>query len=366
MITATLDLSASGPRSYAFASWLFLRFLGVIYLSAFLSLASQLKGLIGKRGILPATDFLTARRRFGPRRFWRIPTLLWINSSDCFMQGLCWTGVLAALLLAIGFAPLAMLLLLWVSYLSVFGVGRVFLGYQWDILLLEVGFLGILLAPFEWLPSLPAAAPSPIVVWLFWWLLFRLMLSSGIVKLRSGDVHWRRLTALAYHYETQPLPTPASWHAHHLPAWFHRVSAAVMFAIELGAPWLIFAPPPLPSIAAALFFSLMVLIQLTGNYCFFNLLAIALSLFLLDDQAWAAAFRFLSPGTALSVPAVTFRQQFVWVHAGFALLLLALALPPLARLLRWEPRWPRPIERLFDFFEPFHLVNSYGDRKSVV
>jgi hypothetical protein len=104
----------------------------------------------------------------------------------------------------------------------------------------------------------------------------------------------------------------------------------------------------------------MVLIQLTGNYCFFNLLAIALSLFLLDDEAWAAAFRFLGPDTGLILPAITFRQQFVWVHTGFALLLLALALPPLARLLRWEPRWPRPIERLFDFFEPFHLVNSYG------
>ena len=43
------------------------------------------------------------------------------------------------------------------------------------------------------------------------WLLFRLMFSSGVVKVRSGDRTWRTLTALTFHYETQPLPTPLAW-----------------------------------------------------------------------------------------------------------------------------------------------------------
>src|SRR5437879_12271065 len=61
-----------------------------------------------------------------------------------------------------------------------------------------------------------------------------------------------------------------------------------MFAIELGAPWLIFAPPRLPRLRVAAFV-LLVLgqlgIALTGNYGFFNVLAIVLCVALLDDAA---------------------------------------------------------------------------------
>src|SRR3989440_7305390 len=59
-----------------------------------------------------------------------------------------------------------------------------------------------------------------------------------------------------------------------------------MFAIELGAPWLIFAPRRFPGlrVAACVLLVLGQLgIALTGNYGFFNLLAIVLCLALLDD-----------------------------------------------------------------------------------
>jgi hypothetical protein len=355
MSTAAMKLAS--PDSYALASWLFLRLLGVIYFSAFLSLAFQLKGLVGRQGILPAVEFLAARRRFGARRFWRVPTLCWFNSSDPFMLGICWTGVVLAACLVAGLFPMAILILLWLAYLSLFSIGRIFLGYQWDILLLETGFLAIFAAPTDlsrWCP--PAVSPPPIIIWLLWWLLFRLMFSSGVVKFRSADEHWRRLTALAFHYETQPLPTPVAWHAHQLPIGWHRVSATVMFAIELLAPWLIFGPPPLKYTAAGLIVLLMILIQLTGNYCFFNLLAIALSLLLLDDRALFPIFGGLVPARAL----VARIEPTQWFQAGVGILVLALSLVPLARLARLEISWPRPLESLFDFFEPFHLVNSYG------
>ena len=67
-------------------------------------------------------------------------------------------------------------------------------------MLLEAGFLAIFLKP---------AYPR---VWLFRWLLFRLMFESGAVKLLSGDPSWRNLTALGVHYETQPLPTAVAWY----------------------------------------------------------------------------------------------------------------------------------------------------------
>ena len=123
------------------------------------------------------------------------------------------------------------------------------------------------------------------MLWLLRWLLFQLMFESGCVKLVSGDPAWRHLTALTFHYETQPLPTWIGWYAHQLPAWFQKASTLVMFGIELLVPFLIFAPRRLRQFACGALVFLQVLIMLTGNYCFFNLLTIALCLLLLDDAA---------------------------------------------------------------------------------
>ena len=62
-----------------------------------------------------------------------------------------------------------------------------------------------------------------------WLLLFKLLFSSGCVKLFSGDPNWRHLTALAFHYQTQPLPTWMGWYANQLPLWFQKWSCAGMF-----------------------------------------------------------------------------------------------------------------------------------------
>src|SRR5438094_96550 len=233
-----------GSGNSVLASWLFLRLLGLIYLAAFVSLATQVKGLVGTQGILPAAGFLDQRRHWGFERFYRLPTLCWFNASDGFLLWLAWGGAGLSVLLVIGFAPMPVLALLWMLYLSLFGICRIFLGYQWDILLLETGFLAIFIAPFDLLPGFPpTTAPSKIILWLLWWLAFRLMFSSGFVKLRSGDRNWRNLEALSYHYQTQPLPTWTAWYVHQLPGWFHKLSVLVMFTIELVAPAFAFMPP---------------------------------------------------------------------------------------------------------------------------
>ena len=56
-----------------------------------------------------------------------------------------------------------------------------------------------------------------------------------------------------------------------------------MFGIELGAPFLIFAPRRIRFFGGAAIVFLQILILLTGNYTFFNFLTIALCLLLLDD-----------------------------------------------------------------------------------
>jgi len=276
--------------SYGLVRSIFLRFLGVIYLSAFVSLGTQINGLIGRNGIEPADQYLKLvnqqldHAHIGIVRYQWLPTLCWFNCSDGFLQLLCWGGALVSLLLVAGMAPVLCLVLLWVAYLSLSVVGSVFLSFQWDALLLETGFLAIFLAPLtSRLRWSGGPAPSRVIKWLLCWLLFRLMFESGVVKLASGDISWRHLTALNVHYQTQPLPTWIGWYARQLPASFQGLCVGVMFSIELAVPFFIFGPRRLRFAAFFLLVLLQVCILATGNYCYFNLLTIALCLLLLDD-----------------------------------------------------------------------------------
>ncbi|SPE56593.1 conserved membrane hypothetical protein [Verrucomicrobia bacterium] len=355
-----LSNHAGGGGTYVLAAGLFVRLLGLIYLVAFASLAVQARGLMGRQGILPADEFLQRRRRWGVRRLYLWPTLCWISGSDVFLVSLAWSGAGLGALLAAGIAPRASLILLWVFYLSLYTVGEVFLGYQWDVLLLEAGFLAIFLAPGNLAPEFPPSSPpSPIILRLFWWLLFRLIFSSGVVKLRSGDLTWRKFTALSYHFETQPLPTPLAWHAHQLPRRWLRVATAGVLAVELLVPFLIFGPARVRHWAAGLIVGLMALIELTGNYGFFNWLAIALSVMLLDDQFLWPFFQWLRPAAEQVVPA-TPSATVSWPAMAVALVVAGLSVVVVVRLLRLEINWPRPIVRAIDLLEPFRLVNSYG------
>ena len=275
---------------YFLSRWIFLRALGAIYLVAFISFWTQSAGLIGHNGILPASQFMSAARQqcdahgIGLERFHLLPTLCWFDSSDGFLDFQCAAGTVCAVLLIFGIAPMPCLALLWLLYLSLVTVGRDFYSFQWDNLLLEAGFLAIFFAPLQWLPKFSRESPpSRIVLWLLRLLLFKLMFSSGCVKLFSADSNWQNLTALTFHYQTQPLPTWPGWYANQLPLWFQKFSCAAMFRIELGAPWLIFFPRRLRFVGCAAIAFLQILILLTGNYTFFNFLTLALCVLLTDD-----------------------------------------------------------------------------------
>ncbi len=276
------------PSTYFFSSKIFLKLMGFVYLVAFASLAVQVKGLLGSNGVLPASHFLALiLKRFGMKAYKFLPTIFWFNASDFFLQFVCWAGAFLSVLVMAEVFPALLLFFLWLFCLSLSLVGQEFLAFQWDSLLLEAGFLAIFLAPLKIKPkSFRSMEPSAVIIGLFNWLLFRLIFSSGMVKLISGDVTWRNLTALTFHYETQPLPVWTSWYMQQLPVWFQKGSTLFVFIIELVFPFLIFAPRRLRIMACAGIAALQFLIMATGNYCFFNLLALALCLLLLDDSFW--------------------------------------------------------------------------------
>jgi predicted DCC family thiol-disulfide oxidoreductase YuxK len=280
------------PPRFDLISWLFIRAIGLIYLTAFVSFGVQALGLIGSHGILPLSEFADAvRSQLGSASYSRVPMVFWLDQSDFAIQVACWAGAALSLLLILDVIPRVSLFFLYALYLSLFYAGQEFMGFQWDLLLLEAGFLALLLSI--------ATKPG---IWLLRWLLFRFMFLSGAVKLLSGDPTWANLSALSYYFQTEPLPTPLAWYVHHLP---HAVLTAATVAtlfIELILPFLIFFPRRLRFVAAFGIVLLQVVILLTGNYAFFNLLTMALCLVLFDD----AALR-----RALPVRATRFVQYYV-------------------------------------------------------
>ena len=356
---------------YFLTRWVFLRALGVIYLVAFISLWTQISGLIGHNGVLPAGQFMSAVKQqcdaqgISLERFHMLPTLCWFDASDSFLNFQCIVGTICALLLIIDVAPAPCLALLWLFYLSLSTVGQDFLGFQWDNLLLETGFLAIFLAPLQILPLLShKSAPSRIVLWLLRLLLFKLMFSSGCVKLLSGDPNWRNLTALTFHYQTQPLPTWIGWYASQLPLWFQIFSCAVLFTIELGAPWLIFGPRRVRFFGGAAIVGSQILILLTGNYTFFNILTIALCLLLLDDfvlqkrmSSRVCRVDFLKRQTRASD---RFRRWPGAVIIPLAVMIVAISLFQMATMFGVRSALWIPAAFLNTQTAPFRSVNSYG------
>ena len=349
--------------TYGRANWVFLCLLGLAYLAAFWSMAVQIVGLVGKDGILPATDLMAAARQFTDARglsavgrVLTLPTLCWISASDTVLHVLCGSGIALALLLMLGVAPIVVLPLLWIDYLSLSVVLRDFLSFQWDSLLLETGLLAVFVAPVALLehPRRPVD-PSPPARWLLWWLLFRLTFASGVVKLASGDPTWHNLTALTFHYETQPLPTPIGWYAHHLPPMLQKISTALVLTIELAVPWLIFMGRRLRLVACGTLAGLQLLIAVTGNYTFFNLLTLALLVLLLDDGVFRSKPELAAP--------VRNRFGFLWrrwAPIGAAVVTLPVSASILAGQLGLPLRASALFGPLEDAVAQFRSVNAYG------
>src|SRR5260370_5231969 len=361
MITRFFWCEDVRPHTYFRARRWFLRGLGLIYLIAFVSLWAQVNGLIGANGISPVNQFLPAvYEQLGRQAYSLLPTLCWFNSTNPFLYILCGSGVAFSLLLVLGIAPAICLTALFVSYLSLTIAGQTFLSFQWDILLLETGFLSIFLAPWQlWQKRGQETSVSRAALFLLKLLLFKLMVMSGVVKLTSGDDCWWNLTALDYHYWSQPLPTMFGWWADQSPGWFKDFSVAFCLVVEIIVPFFIWAPRRPRLIAAGLMFFLQVVIAVTGNYCFFNLLTIALCLLLIDDAVWRGkGIR----DNAVGAPGCRDLPSRLSMYGAIAVIVITLPINAwlIFNAFRPDAQWTRRLTFAYGRRGPFRIGNGHG------
>lgn len=337
------------PSKYNLISWLFLRGLSLIFLSAFISFGVQALGLIGSRGIIPVSELThAAYNQIGTLSYWLFPMIFWFNQSDIAIQATCWGGAFLSILLFFNILPRISLLLLYILYLSLCCAGQIFMSFQWDTYLLETGLIAIFLIYSQ-----------TVGIWLLRWLLFRFIFAGGIVKLLSNDSTWRDFSALSYYFMTEPLPTPLAWYANYLPQDILKFSTASALFIELAIPFLIFFPRRLRFFSGICIISLQTLILITGNYNFFNLLTILLCLTLFDD----AAIRKLMPNSIirfLSKNRHTQKSNLIMSVITGIFVVSTVFISLVQFYSRFGYSISTPIAWVIDSVAPFRIVNLYG------
>ncbi len=331
--------------NYWLTRFWFQKALAFIYLIAFLIALNQFTALNGEHGLVPAAHFL---EKFS---FWDMPSIFFLHASDPFFRLVAGLGILLAVLALTGiseafgmFFSVAVWFLLWALYSSFVNIGEVFYGFGWEIMTLEAGFLAIFLGSSK-------TEPPKIIIGFIRWMLFRTMFGAGLIKIR-GDECWRDLTCLVYHYETQPLPNPLSWHFHHLPVFINKLGVAFNHFVELVAPWGYFAPPPVSWIAGGLTVLFQTILIFSGNLSFLNYLTIVLAIACFDDRFLSKLIPVKVPPT---VPMSGLRKGVLKVLTGAIVLF---SIPPVVNMFS-------PYQIMNTSFEPFHLVNTYGAFGSV-
>lgn len=326
------------PGDYWLARLALERTVGALFFIAFLNAVNQFQPLLGERGLMPVPLFV----REVPFR--ESPSLFYFFPNDRAFALCAWLGVALSAVIVSGLVDrhswvlLAIWVAIWVLYLSFVNVGQIFYGFGWESIILEAGAYAAFLGGSE-------ASAQVVVMWLFRWLLFRVMFGAGLIKLR-GDSCWRDLTCLDYHYETQPIPNPLSWFFHHGPEWSKKGGVLCNHIAELIVPFGYFLPQPVASMAGALTIIFQLLIFASGNLSWLNALTLVLAFSCFDDQTlgWLG----MQPSPAHH-PDLGFRI----LTAAILLLVVILSLKPVKNLLSRR-------QVMNTVYNRFHFVGTYG------
>jgi hypothetical protein len=321
------------------------RGLGAIYFVAFLNVVLQFRPLLGERGLLPVPAYLKQVT------FVEAPSIFHLHYSDRLLAIVGWMGIALSASALTGVSDkgplwlsLAVWLLLYLFYLSIVNVGQTFYSFGWESMLLEAGFFAAFLGPSD-------MAPSVVPILALRWMLFRVELGAGLIKLR-GDSCWRDLTCLYYHHETQPLPNPLSASFHHLPKTIQRAGAAFSHFVQLVVPFGLWGPKWIAAIAGCLIIFHQLLLIVSGNYAWLNWLTLVLGFSAFSDTALGLVLPMASsPLAGRPLP-------FDWMLYGLAGATLLLSIKPTLNLFSKH-------QAMNETYNPLHLVGSYGAFGSV-
>lgn len=331
-------VGAADPRGYWLTRLLLERSIGVICLIAFLVALNQFKPLLGERGLLPVPLFIKQVP------FRASPSLFYFFPRDVAFTVAAWIGIVLSCLVITGIAArytwlsIAVWVLIYLIYLSFVNVGQTFYGFGWESILLEACFFAIFLGGSRMMT--PAVS-----IWLFRWLLFRIMFGAGLIKIR-GDSCWRDLTCLNYYYETQPMPNPLSWYFHWAPQWVNKGGVLFNHFAELIVPFFFFLPQPVAGIAGLITIVFQLTIIVSGNLSWLNWLTLFLAFSTLDAK-------FFSGLIHLRAPAMHASPLFTFVTYGLAVIVAVMSIPVVINMLSAR-------QIMNTSFNSFHLVGTYG------
>lgn len=173
---------------------------------------NQNRALLGKNGLLPADSYLKRVKEHSKatqtNHWHHAVTLLWFvdyeNDVDYWLDLIAYAGLaLTSFVFIIGGANIFIMLTIWILYHSLVNIGQRWYSFGWESQLLETTFLATWLCPFLSINPFPKKTATSFVIILgFRWLIFRIMLGAGLIKIR-GDQCWRDLTCMNYHYEVR-------------------------------------------------------------------------------------------------------------------------------------------------------------------
>ncbi len=339
MLAMSWLLTVQDDRGSWLGRLLLERGIAFICFIAFLNAWNEFIPLLGQHGLLPVRNFIQqVPFRSAPSFFY------WFPQDRAFAVGAA-LGMLLSLLVVTGIASRstwsAMLtwFAIYVIYLSFVNVGQTFYAFGWESILLEACFFAMFLGSSRVLPQ-------GISLWMFRWLVFRIMFGAGLIKLR-GDSCWRDLTCLDYHYETQPMPNPLSWYFYWSPQWMKAGGVIFNHVAELIVPFGLLVPQPIASIAGLITIAFQFSIILTGNLAWLNWLTLLLAFSTLDTKFLGGLLEHFRP--AMQAPALP--AVLVYWSAGAFVALMSV--PVVVNMLS-------PNQMMNADFNNFHLVGTYG------
>ncbi len=331
-------MNMDDPRGLWVTRLLLERSIGIICLIAFLVALNQFKPLLGERGLLPVPLFVKQVP------FSETPSLFFWFPRDAAFTAAAWAGILLSCLVITGISArytwlsIGVWLTIYLLYLSFVNVGQTFYAFGWESILLECCFFAIFLGA-------SSVIPQKIPIWMFRWLLFRIMFGAGLIKLR-GDPCWRDLTCLNYFYETQPMPNPLSWFYHWAPQWVNKGGVLFNHFAELIVPFFYFLPQPIAGIAGIITIVFQLFIISSGNLSWLNWMTLFIAFSLLDGK-FLSFIHFRAP--VMHAPAL----PVALINIGLAVIVTLMSIPVVVNMLSAR-------QVMNTSFNSFHLVGTYG------